>query len=323
MYSITRKIFTIAAIIIAAALIFVIAFFGYLKYQDMKAEDEWRASLNERVRPHNIEINNLRMELSDLYENCKYTPTKSSFMVGFLVSDASDVDYIRQKAKKYSFTPVAVINCDENMDNIKKCIDALDAEWEIMFYADAFSKKINDNVLKVKEYVDGKKLNNSKTFLLRQGYDTETNIELLREDGFVGYTVYHASVPSVGQHENGMYHFDYSLIRSDNASIEHRLSECYEQHASMIFTFSMYEMKNKGLTDTFVEGVLTDLKKYTDAEDCDFATIAQTGEELSQIHIIEAAKREESREREEEIKQRISDLQVIISKIYSEEFPNK
>jgi len=306
-------------IICAVLCVLVAAALGILFYtnqQKEKAQTAALESLQEEVEPYESELRELQAELDDLKNDVSYSSEDASIMVGFVLSDASDVSYIKEKAKTYQFSPVIVIDCTMGMEEIEEIIKAADGDWEIMLYASNYSESVNEDVLSVLSYMESAEKKDTGILFLRADYSSESNIELLAEDGFLGYTSYHEESPASGQTDTGMVYFDYSYLTSSGTGVTSRLYSLYNSKSSMIVTFDMASINSGSLSETYVDGLLENMQYYTEYDDCSFSTVADVVQELSQINSVEADNQAAYEKQSEEIQKRIDELEDIIAGIY-------
>ncbi|MCD8119357.1 MAG: hypothetical protein LUE29_07765 [Lachnospiraceae bacterium] len=310
------RIIQILCIILSVAMIGVIVYMVYVDRQSSQAQTDSLASLIEEAKPYEAEVQELQSELTSLKSSVSYTSEEARLMVGFAVTDVSDLSYIEEKADAYGLFPVIVLDCTLDTETIEEILEEMDASWEIMLYATDFSEETNASVLSVMSLLESSKREYVDVFFLRGDYSSDANIQLLIDDGFVGYTSYNSDTPQAGQTEDGFVYFDYSWLTSSGTSVASRVSAFYKNKASMIVTFDMESINSGKLTETYVVSTLDGLLEYTENDDCFFATAADVVAELSMINEYLAEQQEENEARAAEIEDRISELQQIIRGIY-------
>ncbi|MCD8132534.1 MAG: hypothetical protein LUE19_01610 [Clostridiales bacterium] len=306
-------LFAVIAILLAGGLAFMI-------YSDEQAQKEQAEAVREiqaEARSYEVELNDLRSELSSLEKSTSYTSDRAEIMVGFIASDVSDMEYISDKAQAYGFPPVLVIDCTMDISDIEVIVEAADENWEIMLYASPFSDESNENVLSVLSYLESAGRDETGVFFLRNSDNSSPNIQMLVDDGFIGYTNYHSESPAAGQTEDGYVYFDYSLIQSTGTAVEDRLSVLYSNKTSMIVIFDMGSIDSGTITETYVTEFMEELQDYAEDDACSFATVEEVVRELSEINMTEAELQAEYEEQAAEIQERIDELEEIISDIYS------
>lgn len=315
------KILKIVAVVLAIGCI-IILFLANL--YDKKQNNEQTAKFEiiaSKVKPYEKELRKLEDELSELKKTYTYSPDNATIMIGFLVSDTTDIEYIRNKSVSYGFSPIILIDCTNSIENITKCVTAADKEWEIMLYTPQFSSEICDTVVSVKNHLKSLNKKDTGVFFLRKDYYTQQNIDLLSQSGFIGYTIYHDS-PTSGQAENGAVYFDYSYIRSSGTAITKRLSDTVNKKASTLVVFDMDSIRTNGLSDKTVCDIINYTKELTEDSSCSYATASETVTELSKINQITKELQYEYEKDTAQLQERINELKNNITNIYSKRDKN-
>ncbi len=316
MYRRGSGMISIICVVVCVFLAGVLAYMIYTNNQRQKAQAEAMEALQAEARPYEVEQQNLKDELESLQESVYYSGEEAKFLVGFVVSDASDISYIEEKAADYSFSPVLIIDCTMDMDAIEEIMEAADETREIMLYASDFSEETNDSVLSVISRLESIDREHCGVFFLRGDYSTASNIQLLADDGFTGYTIYNSESPQAGQTEDGSVYFDYSYLTSAGTTVSSRISALYRNKSSMIVAFDMASINSGALKETYVVNILDSIHSYTENDDCSFSTVAAVVEELSNVNEIEAERQAEYEEQAAEIQERIDELEEMIDEIY-------
>ncbi|MCD8380483.1 MAG: hypothetical protein LUC95_09270 [Lachnospiraceae bacterium] len=313
--------FTIARNVICILLsVLLAAGLGFLYYRDRQQENvqtDTIEALQAEAAPYENELNELRSQLSGLESSFTYTREKASVMVGFAVTDAAELSYIEEKAAQYGFSPVLVLDCTMELTDVEAIVEAADEDWEIMLYAANFSEEANDDVLAVLSYLEDAGRKDTGMFLLRGGYDGAANIELLAQDGFVGYTSYHEETPQAGQTEEGYVYFDYSYLSAEGTGVTGRLAALLSRKAAMIVVFDMASVDAGALPETYVDSLLKLLQEYDEREDCAFSTVADVVEELSGINALLAASEAEYEAQAAALSEQIAELEETVAGIYA------
>lgn len=309
---IVNIICAVLSILLAGALIFML----YNENKQEKAQSAAIKAVLEEVQPYEDELQDLKTELSNMKYDVSYSGEEAEIMVGFVASGASDVNYINGKTEAYGFSPVLIIDCTMETDVIEDIIEAADKSWEIMLYAPTFSDEVNEDVLSVISYLEEEGKEHTGVFFLRSDYSTSSYIQLLKDDGFVGYTSYNSESPRAGQTDDGTVYFDYSYLSSSGTSVTSRLSSMYNNKASMMFAFDMSSINEGTLTEDYVAEMLDTLQSYTEKDNCSYSTVAGVVEKLSEINSIESENQESYEEQAAEIQKRIDELEDTISEIY-------
>ncbi|MCD7845178.1 MAG: hypothetical protein LUG57_04880 [Oscillospiraceae bacterium] len=311
-----RGILNAALIVLALALAGVLFFMLNKDNRQTQEQAEQIETLREEARPYEKELQALAEELEDLEDAVSYASETAEFIVGFVVTDVSDLDYIQEKAAAYLFSPVLVLDCTMERTVIEEIVSAANSSWELMLYAPDYLAGVNDQILDVADYLDSVGREYTGVFFLREDYSSADSIQLLAEDGFVGYTSYHSDSPRAGQLEDGMVYFDYSYLSTSGTSVASRLSALYSNKASMLVVLDMASINSGKLTEAYVISLFDRLQSYAENDDCSFSTVTEVVEELSKINDIEAENQAGTEARAAELQERIAELEEIIQGIY-------
>jgi len=311
----------IICIVISILLIIALGYLFYTVNQGEQAQNAALETMQDEAKPYEEELQELRTQLSNLENSVSYTSDEAAIMVGFVISDASnitnDIAYIEEKAQTYAFTPVLVLDCTAELSEIETVVAATDADWEIMLYASDFLTNANENVLAVLSWLESAGREHTGVYLMRSDYSSDANIQCLAEDGFVGYTVYH-DTPTAGQTEDGLVYFDYSYLTTSGTTAASRLTSLYSSKSSIITIFDMASINSGELPEVYVTSLLETMRTYADYDDCAFSTVADTVERLSQVNSIEAENQAGYEAEAAQIQERIEELKEIIAEIYGE-----
>ncbi len=311
--SLINTVCIVLCVLLAAILIFMI-------YMDKRADKKQTAAIEESIakaETYEAEQQELKSKLTALRNSVNYTSDTAKIMAGFVVSEVSDVSYIRKKAAAYGFSPIVVIDCTKETDFIEQVVEASDRSWEIMLYTPTFSAEINEKVLSVISYLHSAGRDHCGIFLLRQDYSTASNIELLTNDGFIGYTVYNDS-PKSGQAQDGSAYFDYSYLTISGTAIASRLSILYMDKTSMIVALDMASINSDVLTENYTVSVLDSIKTHEENGECSFTSAAAVVSELSKINMTESERQAECEKESKELQAKIDELDDVIHDIYAE-----
>ncbi|MCD7854842.1 MAG: hypothetical protein LUG66_04415 [Clostridiales bacterium] len=312
----SRLIYTVC-IVVSILLAVILACMIFTDKQAEKAHSENLEEFTAKAEAYEDELQALKDRLTALRNGVDYVAETAKIMTGFVVSDVSDISYIREKASAYSLSPVLVIDCLKDMDFIKEVTEAADDSWEIMLYASEFSEEINEKVLSVMAYLNSANRGHCGVFLLRDDFKNAANIQLLLDDGFIGYTGYNDS-PKSGQSQDGSVYFDYSFLTASGTAIAARLSILYGNKNAMILAFDMASINSGALTENYVLSILDSIKTNEKNGVCLITSAKEVINELSEINMTEAERRAEYEAQADELQARIDELDKTIRRIYSE-----
>ncbi len=308
-----RKIVNVICLVLIVILAVI---FGVLAYSSQKEEMRERERLQQiadQVQPKEAELRDLQEELVEMEKQISYESDMARIMVGFVISQQDDIDYIRELSAEYGFSPVLVLNCALDAGEVAERIAlAANTGWEIMLTASPFSMEAID-VARAGLWDAG--LQDSGVFLLRYEDFSANHTEMLLKKGFVGYTRYHEDIPTDGCTDDPMVYFDYSYIQTAGTTVGSRLAALYDSKASLILVLDMDAVHRHALLKEEIEELLDWTKEYTDQDDCTWATIGEVVAGLLETGAIEAERRNtydqyavEQLNREEELRKGIEGI---------------
>ena len=313
MYYIRENIWKILILVLLLSML--IGLFVWVYVDEKLTEESWSAAIAE-AEPYEREKRELEQELNELKETLKYSSDEMRLMIGFLVSDTDDYSYIRLKSEEYGFNPVIVLDCMSDVDHIASLVEAADAKWEIMLYADSFSSDVAESAKIAKAKIAFLNRSDTGIFLLRRDLDTVSNVASLLDGGFIGYTTYQNS-PYFGQNENGSVYIDYSYVRQNTTAIFDRIQTCYYAKSSSLIVLDMDGIAKEDLTEDDVIQILNEVRTTAEKDDCSISTVSEVVAELSQINQIKAEAQAAYDIRAAEIEARINELDKITRNIYA------
>ncbi len=273
--------------------------------------------LESMAHPHEMEIVRLKKELVNLQKDVSHTPVESRFLMGFALSAEEDIEYIREKEQTYGISPILLWDCNGELSLLQTCLHEAALDWEIMLYTNSLSNDDRENIQAVQRYLTSIGREDTGIFFVRAESISAASLEAMREEGFIGYTLYHDS-PIAGQTKNGEVYFDYAYIQSNEVNIDTRLSAAHTNHAAMLYVFDMDKIRTGELSATKVDSIFGKIQTYAGSETGSFATVGQVVTELSAIDEILAQKQQEYDLYVLDIQKRIEELEETIRDIYAD-----
>ncbi|MCD8161575.1 MAG: hypothetical protein LUE61_10530 [Clostridiales bacterium] len=311
-------IWNILGAMLSIALAVGLVYLFYTDQQEADAQETQLQALQNEASVYEREQRELKSQLEELEENVSYSSETAALMVGFVVTDVSDLSYMETVADTYDFPPVLILDCTLEQSVLEDILDTADDAWEVMLYTPTFSETVNESVLSALSWLETIGREHTGVFLLRSDYTTDSNIQLLKDDGFAGYTSYHSSTPIAGQAEDGTVYFDYPYLTSSGTSVASRIAAMYKNKTSMLIAFDMESINSGSMKESYVTDLMDTMQSYVEQEDCVFSTVADVVTELSEINSTEAANQASYEEQMAEIQARIDELEEIINGIYAQ-----
>ncbi len=306
-------------IILCVVLAALLAGMMYVSKQSEKAKEAEAEELKAQAKQYEDELAQIRGDLSVREKSITYDSDTAEVMVGFLISEENDIDYIKSVAEEFYFRPVLIVDCKGDLSNVKTLIHAASGTgWEIMLTATSFSESINANVVEVLSYMKSIDAKDSGVFLIRNDSYTNKNVQLLIDDGFIGYTKYNQTTPAAGVTDDGYVYFDYSYLQSMKTSVADRLYSLCANKTALIVVFDMKSMHSGDVTEDYAARLLELLKEYEENGQCQIASVEEVVLELSGANATEEERRANYEEYAAEQQPRIDELEKMIREIYSQ-----
>ncbi|MCC8063598.1 MAG: hypothetical protein LIO70_00755 [Clostridiales bacterium] len=303
--------------------ILMAAFLIVAFYRDSRlaqAQADAIAEVLAEAQPYEQELEAIESELEEMAAAVPYVSETARFVIAFELSAVSDLSYIREVAETYQFTPVLVLDCTDDLETLEGYLEAAaDTGWEIMLFANSFSAEVNEDVLAVRDALEQRGMEDTGVFLLRTDYATTENIQLLLEDGFIGYTVYNET-PLAGyarDDEESVIYFDYSYMQTVNETINSRLALTYANKCVMLTLFDLERVWNGPMSESYVASILELVQTYAGYDDACVSTIAEVAAELNEAQEAEAERQQAYDEYAAQQQERIDELNELIDGIYS------
>ncbi len=321
MYISKNAIISIIAIILSIVLFSSIIAF---EIKDKNNTDTKFESLNLQASPYKMELTELKRELTTVNSEYYYVSDKAKLMLGFILSQRSDVGRVKDLSEQYGFTPVFILNCTDDLSTVKYIIGGIGKNSDIMLYLPTLEPTDWEKAKAVKEYLASVNKPDNGILLIHDKDPDYPPLEQLTEYGFIGYTTYRDE-PISNQLDDGTVYFEYTYLKPENfpegsvEAFDERLKIWYESKAAMICVFTIKDINNKSFSTELITAVFDSLKVYTEYTDCDYSTATEVITELSGINLKKAEYKAKKAERTAEINKRIDELEQIINSIYRQE----
>lgn len=241
----------IAALLIAAVL-------GVLLVRHHQAERRQSAALarmQEEAAPIERELDRIRQELSTRERALEEHERTACLIVGYQISQRSDVELALRQAEQYDFRPVFVL--DPADSDWRDLLDALrDVDGELVLTASPCTEE-NVRAEDFRSACSDGELSDMDTgcFLLRMNDDTPENLARVAASGYTG-CIRHTDAGENTVLENGLVTLSYSQIKSGGFAVKNRLEEGVENGQALLFVFEMDAVRSGALTESDIEQTL-------------------------------------------------------------------
>lgn len=240
---------------------------------------------------------------------------------GFMITEPKDIELIRTKSTEYSFSPVLVFTCEQDLESVTQCLKNADKSWEI--------------VIDVQEYAEDtvQKLNVWKSHMTQLQFERELTVKFVKEiteeqqkeiltacnlSSCISYN----DSPEAGQNNDDSVYFDYAKLRAKHFSARglqaftDRLTSCYTRRAAMLCIFDLDQLNRGEVTPEQLDKALKILKEQTQKENCVFADVKSIVAELSLFNARKAEIEAAHGPRIAEIKARLAELDALLDALH-------
>jgi len=254
--------------IVAAILcLFLAAGIGILLYADALKRGEAGDIANimmSRVDAYERELKSLNRELDNAKEEYLVDPM-ATMVFTFEVSDTEMVDKMLEFTDRYDLAPAIVLDIDLTDEDLNAVLEYVDGQkYEVAYTGEPFNERSIDRLLELREAVSKTSLTDTGLFIIRDSSFCAANVELLRSNGFAGYTVY-TDYARVTNKDGELYYCDYSYIVQTGTVITERLKYMITGGTTMVMIFDLNAYEQKRFKDNTVRELVEDVYFYRDS----------------------------------------------------------
>ncbi len=315
----TPRWLKVTAIMLSVLLFAGMLCFIYLEEQEAAELEAHMEMLNQKTYQYRQEKIELEQELEEIEKGVVYVSDKAMLMIGFILSDDSDLTYITQKAEQYQFTPVLLIDCSTDNTDSLQFVTASDRVWDVIFYAPSYTEELKPQIMSTRNNLKGLPVSDTGLLFISGEPSKEKLQTIVTECDLVGYAEYSES-PSSGQNEDGSIYFDYLHLKRNHYSqeyipaIEERLNACVKKRAAMLFAFDMNHINSSIGVKKFADAILETIR-VQDTKYQIFSSASEVSDELKTFNQRNAELERTNAKRREEIKKEIEELERLIGEI--------
>lgn len=281
------------------------------RQQERRQAAQMRA-LQQQAQPYERELSELRQKLQ-MGSISQVQSEKSSLTVGFVPGCREDVDTIASLMAPYSYTPLTILDCSLDWQTLEEIASAAAQKgFEIIPAGITFDEQVLAQAVQLRPLLpEGSR----DVFLLRHNWDTPENIAALTQAGYCRFSRYDENLQA-GVDENGCPWVAYGFIRSSGAVIQ-LLNQVASAGSQVVLCIDFQNVNSGELPLPAVESFLKTVDESVSAESLRYSGLEQSFQAISQqAQQAELAASENARQ-EQQMQDRIQELEQIISQIYS------
>lgn len=257
----------ILIILAATLLILCIGVMLYLGKKEEQVQSARMEALKEEAKPYEKEIEQIQNELKSAQENIEETTNQAEVMILLQVRNTEELQKAEEWLKGYSFPVTVVLDVTVPEEEIRSLLEAISHSvgfsengTDIMVTGNALETGTMDSALQWDTICTGYSLDFSDWCFLGEGQDNRENIELLKQNGFVGFcqmTDYGINLKS-GEDSSGLIYTEYVPVFTGDNKIESTLELCADQRKAVAFSFDVASIigMDAAEVDTLIENTL-------------------------------------------------------------------
>lgn len=311
-----KKILTgiLAAVSILAG---AVLFFGL--YMDRKQQQQQAVQIarqNEQAKPYEEEIRGINEQMKEEKKLLDYLSDTAQMLVGYKIYVPDDLDMIQKQAEEYGFSPIVVLDCSMEIEELTILTKSVaEKGWEIMLTGSPVTEATYDTAAQVREVLGQSQVSDTGVFLLKSGDYSEETVDMLKSNGFKGYTCFSDTVTN-GCTENGMVYFEYWYVQRGDASMATKLEQMTTDRKAMIVVFDLQSLHTGLLSKKSITERLDLMQSYVEQEKVVYASTAEIVGQLSDINAVKQQRQEEYDKYAAKQQEKIDELQKKVHKIY-------
>lgn len=307
-----RKTLSIVVLLLAVVL-FGLLFVNHRQEQRQIAHMQ---QLQKEARPYELEINEIRSDLAQRELAIKNTEDTSGILFGFVPALTDDFTEIDKLAAKHSITPVILLDCSREKEQLTRILKkAVAKDYEVVLAGLQFDESILQTADEMKDSLAQLDDTKSPAFLLRNNVNTEENRNLLNEHGYTELILYDDSLQA-GMQENGKPYICYGFFKQPVYYSDY-ISQVVTVHTMMLVSFDFSTIQSGTLQISDVERFMTLADDRKAANELRYVDLNSAFQAVADQNATRQERQEAYEKYEAEQEKRIQELEEKISAIYS------
>ena len=282
-------------VILLAVVLFGLLFVNHSQEQRQTA---YMQQLQKEAMPYEQEINDIRSKLAQKQRAINTKEDTSGILFGFVPASADDFTEIDKLAAEHSITPVILLDCSQEKEQLTRILKkAVAKDYEIVLAGLQFDESILQTADEMKD-------------LLVQMDDTKSPAFLLTE-----LILYDASLQA-GMQENGKPYICYGFFKQPVYYADY-ISQVVTAHTMMLASFDFSTIQNGTLQISDVERFMTLTDDRKAANELRYVDLNSAFQAVADQNATQQERQESYEKYEAEQEKRIQELKEKISAIYS------
>lgn len=272
------------------------------------------AQLQSETMPYVQEIAAIRQELKQRESEINVTSDVSGVIVSFVPTSREELTLVKEISAEYSLTPLVVLDCAMDDASVQEIAHrSLLEDLDLLLTGMHFDQTVLERADSVRSFLREGGYGKEPAFLLRNSFDTEKNLELLRQHGYRSLVRYSDSL-AVGVDDFGVPYICYGFVRSSDASSGF-ISRIAAAHSNVLVLFSFEDLNSKTISPAMITETLEAIKMQEADGKLVYTTLEEAFISVAEAKSLSQKRREEFEQYKAKREKRIDELEEIISGI--------
>ena len=165
-------------------LLLTVVLFGllFVNHRQEQRQTAYMQQLQKEAMPYELEINDIRLELAQKQRAINIEEDTSGILFGFVPASADDFTEIDKLAAEHSITPVILLDCSQEKEQLAQILEkAVAKDYEVVLAGLQIDESILQTADEMKDLLAQMDDTKSPAFLLRNNVNTEETRNLLNE----------------------------------------------------------------------------------------------------------------------------------------------
>ena len=174
-------------------LLLTVVLFGllFVNHRQEQRQTAYMQQLQKEAMSYEQEINDIRLELAQKQRAINIKEDTSGILFGFVPASADDFTEIDKLAAEHSITPVILLDCSQEKEQLAQILEkAVAKDYEVVLAGLQIDESILQTADEMKDLLVQMDDTKSPAFLLRNNVNTEENRNLLNEHGYTELILY-------------------------------------------------------------------------------------------------------------------------------------
>lgn len=288
----------------------------FVNHRQEQRQTAYMQQLQKEAMPYEQEINDIRLELAQKQRAINIEEDTSGILFGFVPASADDFTEIDKLAAEHSITPVILLDCSQEKEQLAQILEkAVAKDYEVVLAGLQIDESILQTADEMKDLLAQIDDTKSPAFLLRNNVNTEETRNLLNEHGYTELILYDASLQA-GMQENGKPYICYGFFKQPVYYADY-ISQVVTAHTMMLASFSFSTIQNGTLQISDVERFMTLADDRKAANELRYVDLNSAFQAVADQNTTQQERQESYEKYKAEQEKHIQELEEEISAIYS------